>query len=298
MDRATRIAILGAGLAGLTTAGLLQRAGFSVAVYEQSPSFSRIGAGIILGANVAKVLRRLDLERRLTATGIRPDAFLSRTWDTGETTYQLVFDAACEARFDGPFVNIHRADLHELLKCALAPGTSATATRSRGSTRPPSAWRCRSRTVQRGGRSRDRCRRYPVEGARKSCWASRSRVSSAALPRARCFRRIASRVIRSATAPNGVHQPCPPSCQSCEPICSSNPSRSPILGTSLSSAPGRRPRCRRRLARRLCPSKTRLAVAKPLTDPPCGRMSQGMVRQVIFQRRFEPECCTAVIAVR
>jgi 6-hydroxynicotinate 3-monooxygenase len=92
-------------------------------VYEQSPSFSRIGAGIILGANVAKVLRRLDLERRLTATGIRPDAFLSRTWDTGETTYQLVFDAECEARFDGPFVNIHRADLHELLKCALAPGT-------------------------------------------------------------------------------------------------------------------------------------------------------------------------------
>src|SRR5260370_29807476 len=63
MDRGTRIAILGAGLAGLTAAGLLQRAGFSVAVYEQSPSFSRIGAGIILGANVAKVLRRLDLEQ-------------------------------------------------------------------------------------------------------------------------------------------------------------------------------------------------------------------------------------------
>jgi 6-hydroxynicotinate 3-monooxygenase len=103
MDRATRIAILGAGLADLTTAGLLQRAGFSVAVYEQSPSFSRIGAGIILGANVAKVLRRLDLERRLTATGIRPDTFLSRAWDTGETTYQLVFDAACEARFDGMY---------------------------------------------------------------------------------------------------------------------------------------------------------------------------------------------------
>jgi len=53
MDRATRIAILGAGLAGLTAAGLLQRAGFAVTVYEQSPGFSRIGAGIILGANVA-----------------------------------------------------------------------------------------------------------------------------------------------------------------------------------------------------------------------------------------------------
>jgi 6-hydroxynicotinate 3-monooxygenase len=123
MDKATRIAILGAGLAGLTAAGLLQRAGFSVAVYEQSPNFSRIGAGIILGANVAKVLRRLDLEHGLATTGIRPDAFVSRAWDSGDTTYELVFDAACEARFDGPFVNIHRADLHHLLQSALAPGT-------------------------------------------------------------------------------------------------------------------------------------------------------------------------------
>ena len=123
MDRATRIAILGAGLAGLTTAGLLQRAGFSVTVYEQSRSFSRIGAGIILGANVAKVMRRLDLEHGLATTGIRPDAFLSRAWDTGETLYELVFDAACEARFGGPFVNIHRADLHQLLQLPLAPGT-------------------------------------------------------------------------------------------------------------------------------------------------------------------------------
>jgi hypothetical protein len=32
---------------------------------------------------------------------------------------------------------------------------------------------------------------------------------------------------------NAVHQPCLPSCQSCEPTCSSNPSRSPIPETSL-----------------------------------------------------------------
>lgn len=123
MDRGTRIAVIGAGLAGLAVAGLLQRAGFPVAVYEQSPGFSRIGAGIILGANVAKVLRRLDLEQAFATTGIRPDAFVSRAWDSGETLYRLAFDEACEARFGGPFVNIHRADLHELLQRPLQPGT-------------------------------------------------------------------------------------------------------------------------------------------------------------------------------
>src|ERR1700704_2115946 len=109
MGRGTRIAVLGAGLAG---AGLLQRAGFSVAVYEQSPGFSRIGAGIILGANVAKVLRRLELEQAFATTGIRPDAFVSRAWDSGETLYRLAFDAACEARLGGAFVNIPRAPPH------------------------------------------------------------------------------------------------------------------------------------------------------------------------------------------
>lgn len=115
MDRSTRIAVLGGGLAGLAVTGLLQQAGFAAEVYEQAPDFSRIGAGIILGANAAKVVRRLGLERRLADTGIRPDAFVSRTWDTGETTYELRFDPVIEARFGGPFINIHRAELHRLL---------------------------------------------------------------------------------------------------------------------------------------------------------------------------------------
>src|SRR3979409_2611173 len=109
MDSGTRIAVLGAGLAGLTAAGLLQRAGFSVAVYEQSPSFSRIGAGIILGANVAKVLRRLDLEQGFASTGIKPDAFVGRAWDSGETLYRLEVDENREDGLGGPSLNTHLA---------------------------------------------------------------------------------------------------------------------------------------------------------------------------------------------
>lgn len=119
----TRIAVIGAGLGGLTVAGLLQRRGHQVTVHEQAPGFGRIGAGIILSANAVKVLRHLGIEAALLDTGIRPAAFLSRDWATGETSFALPMDAATEARFGAAFLNIHRADLHDILRAALAPGS-------------------------------------------------------------------------------------------------------------------------------------------------------------------------------
>src|SRR5579862_1502996 len=108
VDRKTRIAIVGAGLGGLSAAGFLQRAGFTVRVFEQAPAFSRIGAGIILSANVTKVLRRLGIEEALCTAGIKSQSYVSRAWDTGETLYEIIFDAEKERHFGGPYVHIHR----------------------------------------------------------------------------------------------------------------------------------------------------------------------------------------------
>jgi len=125
VNRQTRIAVVGAGLGGMTVAGFLQRAGFAVTIYEQAPAFSRIGAGIILSANVMKVLRRLGIEQMIVDTGIKPDSYISRAWDTGETMYEIEFDAASEQRFGGPYLNIHRGDLHAVLEKGVAPGSIA-----------------------------------------------------------------------------------------------------------------------------------------------------------------------------
>jgi 6-hydroxynicotinate 3-monooxygenase len=125
MNRKTRIAVVGAGLGGLTVTGFLQRAGFAVSIYEQAPAFSRIGAGIILSANATKVLRRLGVERELIETGIKPDCYISRAWDTGETMYEIYFDAASEERYGGTYINIHRGDLHDILAQVVTPGTIA-----------------------------------------------------------------------------------------------------------------------------------------------------------------------------
>jgi 6-hydroxynicotinate 3-monooxygenase len=123
MKNQKRIAVVGAGLGGLSAAGFLQHAGFDVTVYEQAPSFSRIGAGIILSANVMKALRRLDAEGALVKAGIKPHSYISRAWDTGEKMYEIIFDAASEQRFGGPYLNIHRGDLHGALEHVVTPGT-------------------------------------------------------------------------------------------------------------------------------------------------------------------------------
>jgi 6-hydroxynicotinate 3-monooxygenase len=124
-QRTKRIAVMGAGLGGLTAAGFLQRAGFAVKVYEQAPAFSRIGAGIILSANVTKVLRRLGLEGGLIAAGIKSERYVSRAWDSGEIMAEFVFDADSERRYGGPYVHIHRGDLHAVLERGVAAGTIA-----------------------------------------------------------------------------------------------------------------------------------------------------------------------------
>ncbi|MGB7100872.1 MAG: FAD-dependent monooxygenase [Xanthobacteraceae bacterium] len=125
MKGGIRIAIIGAGLGGLSIGGFLQRAGFNVAIYEQAPTFSRIGAGIILSANVMKAFRRLNVDGALTEVGIKPNCYVSRAWDTGETMYKIVFDSGSETRYGGPYLNIHRGDLHGILEQVVSPGTIA-----------------------------------------------------------------------------------------------------------------------------------------------------------------------------
>ena len=56
------IAVIGAGLGGAAAAALLQKAGYPTQVYEQAPEFSRLGAGIHLGPNAMKVMRRIGID--------------------------------------------------------------------------------------------------------------------------------------------------------------------------------------------------------------------------------------------
>ena len=115
------IAILGAGMGGLTAAALLDRAGFRVKVYEQARQFTRLGAGIQMSPNPMKVLRQLGLEGRIRSTAFRPQSWRNRQWNTGEMMHELPLGDAVETRYAAPYLLMHRGDLHEALLSCVRP---------------------------------------------------------------------------------------------------------------------------------------------------------------------------------
>src|SRR5690242_5799233 len=67
-----KIAIVGGGIGGLTTALAMTQAGFSVTVYERAPQLVDQGAGITLAPNATRVLYHLGLGEDLEATAVTP----------------------------------------------------------------------------------------------------------------------------------------------------------------------------------------------------------------------------------
>jgi len=110
-----RIGVVGAGIGGLAVAALLRRSGHDVRIFEQAAGFSRVGAGIQMGANAMKALRGIGLEQEIRRVGFRPESLLNCDYDSGRVSNELPGGDALEARYGAPHMCLHRADLHALL---------------------------------------------------------------------------------------------------------------------------------------------------------------------------------------
>ncbi|MFF1481213.1 FAD-dependent monooxygenase [Streptomyces sp. NPDC058301] len=114
-DSKTRIAIVGGGIAGLVTATLLHRSGIEVRLFEQSPAFGAVGAGIQLSPNGVRVLHRLGLAKTLTDHAVPARAIETLRWDNAAPIARVPHGTSCDERHGAPYYLMHRADLQRCL---------------------------------------------------------------------------------------------------------------------------------------------------------------------------------------
>ena len=113
------IAIVGAGLGGLTAALALLRRGFEVTVYEQADELAEVGAGLQLSANGTCVLFDLGLEHAVMQTAVIPSQKVIRLWDTGEAWKAFDAGQVSVELYGFPYLTLHRHDLHRILAQAV-----------------------------------------------------------------------------------------------------------------------------------------------------------------------------------
>jgi salicylate hydroxylase len=116
MTERLKVMIVGGGIGGLTTAGMLLLAGHEVELFEQAPELGEVGAGIQVSANATHVLRQLGVLDSLAAVSVRPLRTEFRLHDTAEVVSQILLGDTHEERFGAPYLHVYRPDILGILE--------------------------------------------------------------------------------------------------------------------------------------------------------------------------------------
>ena len=110
-----RIAVAGAGIAGLTAAIALAERGFDVEVYERAADLEEVGAGIQLSPNAMAVLDRLGLATEIAPSLVEPQAIEIYDAAHGVRLTRIPLGETARRRYGSPYCVVHRADLQATL---------------------------------------------------------------------------------------------------------------------------------------------------------------------------------------
>lgn len=115
-----RIAIVGAGIGGLTLAIELRRQGLDPQVYEQTAELREAGAAVALSANATRFLRdRIGIGTGLADQAAHVDGLIFRDGRDGREVGRVLSRQAYHDRCGAPYYGVHRAVLQQLLSGAL-----------------------------------------------------------------------------------------------------------------------------------------------------------------------------------
>jgi salicylate hydroxylase len=113
------IPIVGAGIAGLTMALCLARAGRASVIFEQAERLTEVGAGLQLSPNATRILLALGRGDALDRVMHRPHAIDLCSGTTLARLAAIPLGASAESRWGAPYGVIHRADLQAVLLAAV-----------------------------------------------------------------------------------------------------------------------------------------------------------------------------------
>jgi len=112
------IAVVGAGVGGLTLALALRQHGIEAQVFERAGELAEVGAAVALAANGSRVLIRLGLGSGLAPVSLVPSELIFRRWADARRVYAHPVGESYRERFGGPFWGVHRARLQRVLSQA------------------------------------------------------------------------------------------------------------------------------------------------------------------------------------
>ncbi|KAE8332384.1 hypothetical protein BDV39DRAFT_216544 [Aspergillus sergii] len=116
-DSPLNIAIIGAGLGGLSAAVALRRQGHSVTVYERYDFAGEVGASLSAASNGSRFLEQWGVDIK-AAKPVILKRLIMHDWSTGEVKSEYGL-GDYKSKFGTDYNNFHRIDIHkELLKSA------------------------------------------------------------------------------------------------------------------------------------------------------------------------------------
>lgn len=109
------VIIVGAGLSGIATAISAALSGHSVELIEQAKELAEVGAGLQITPNASRLLKYWNLPQSLWDAAAEPTKLTVHRYSGEVLAHEEDFDKKIRAKYNAPFVDLHRVDLQQAL---------------------------------------------------------------------------------------------------------------------------------------------------------------------------------------